>query len=152
MRVAILDNLRSAFNVGSVFRTCAALGYTEVALCGVTMRPPSPKLSETSRGADELVAWQFFPETIQAIEHYRAMGCVLTALEKCAQAADISTLLPQARRAWILGNEAHGIAEHVLAAADEIISLPVKSRQSSINVCCAFAAAAYVEALALVPS
>ena len=147
MRVAILDNLRSAFNVGSIFRTCAALAYTEVALCGVTMRPPSAKLSETSRGADELVAWQFFPQTALALDHYRGLGFVITALEKCDAARDIGTLETQQKRAWVLGNEAHGISRDVLDAADEIISLPVKSKQSSINVCCAFAAAAYVESL-----
>lgn len=145
MKVAILDNLRSAWNVGSVFRTARALGYDELALCGVTMTPPSPKLRETSRGMEDELPWKAFSKTQEALDHYRALGCRLVALELAENSVDFVdwTIPSEGSIAWVLGNEAKGVAAPLLEQVDEIVSLPMLSEQASINVACAFSAAAY---------
>jgi 23S rRNA (guanosine2251-2'-O)-methyltransferase len=147
MRVVILDNLRSAWNVGSIFRTAAALNYTEVALCGVCITPPSKKLTETSRGMEDVVAWKYFVKTEEAFRHYRQLGFQLIALESGCGAQSIEQYTPMENVAWILGNEAKGMDESILAQVDQMVELPLLSQQASINVACAFSATAYVDYL-----
>lgn len=143
MRVVICDNLRSAWNVGSIFRTASALSYDEVALCGVTMTPPSSKLKETSRGVEDVVPWRSFTETSSAFEYYRDQGFSLVALETGAASLSPTNWDAGDRVAWILGNEAKGIASELLSRVDEVLELPIRSEQASINVACAFSAMAY---------
>lgn len=145
MSVVILDNLRSAWNVGSIFRTAVALGFEELGLCGVTMRPPSPKLRETSRGMEDHISWRPFAHTIDGIAHYRSEGYQMVALETGPNALTFADWNPpeQQKIAWVVGNEAKGITEEVLALVDTCVALPMFSDQASINVSCAFSAAAY---------
>ena len=145
MRVVILDNLRSAWNVGSVFRTAAALNYQEVALCGVCITPPSKKLTETSRGMENLVPWRYFSHTLEALSYYKNMGCDLVALESGCCGISLNRSCYGENVAWVLGNEAKGMEREVLERMDHIVELPMLSAQASINVACAFAASAYVD-------
>lgn len=147
VRVAILDNLRSAYNVGSIFRTALALNYQELALCGVTMSPPSKKLSETSRGADRHIKWKHFSEIKDALIHYQERGFYCIALEKTDQAISIQNLASFSSLAWVVGNEALGVSKEVLDMAEQHCKLPILSEQSSINVSCAFSSAAYIDYL-----
>lgn len=144
MNVVILDNLRSAWNVGSVFRTALALGYEELALCGVTMTPPSPKLRETSRGAEEKLPWRAFPQTMDAVKAYQERGYHVVALETGPQSIAFDQWeAPESKIAWVLGNEAKGLPSEIIHQCDVSVVLPILSEQASINVSCAFAAAAY---------
>ena len=145
MRVVVLDNLRSAWNVGSVFRTAAALNYQEVALCGVCITPPSKKLSETSRGMENWIPWRYFAHTLEALDHYKNKGFDLVALESgCCGTSLIRSSYGESV-AWVLGNEAKGLGSEILERMDHIVELPMLSAQASINVACAFAASAYVD-------
>lgn len=148
LRVVICDNLRSAWNVGSVFRTASALAYDEVALCGVTMTPPSSKLNETSRGTEHLVPWRSFSRTSLAFEYYRNQGFSLVALESGVESQNPSDWQGGSRVAWIIGNEAKGIASELLLKVDRVLELPIKGDQASINVACAFSAMAYWDEMA----
>lgn len=146
-RVVILDNLRSAWNVGSIFRTAAALAFDEVALCGVTMTPPSKKLHETSRGTEDQQPWRSFPSTVEALEHYGKAGFSLVALDTAPQAeAFVEHRWPE-KVAIVLGNEAKGIDHRALELCDHVVELPMLNDRSGINVSCAFAAAAYANLL-----
>ena len=145
MRVVILDNLRSAWNVGSIFRTAAALNYHEVALCGVCITPPAKKLAETSRGMEDVVPWRYFTKTIEALQHYKDVGYELVALESGCQGLSIESSTLGSDVAWVVGNEAKGLDAEVLRSIDYIVELPMLSAQASINVACAFAASAYVD-------
>lgn len=147
MRVAILDNLRSAHNTGSVFRTASALAYEEIALCGVTIRPPSAKLRETSRGTEENLTWRSFKTTNEAIEYYRKSGYEIIALEVTEDAVPVHQLKAGKQCAFLVGNEAHGVGHESLRKADQITCLPMKNDRSGINVSCAFSAAAYIDHL-----
>lgn len=143
MRSVILDNLRSAWNVGSVFRTAAALQYGSIALCGVTITPPARKLRETSRGMEDHIEWNSFLTTSEAIAEYKSNDFKIVALESCESALPMQSWRPAAHVAFVLGNEALGVSESVLRQCDEVVALPMLSEQTGINVSCAFAAAAY---------
>lgn len=143
----ILDNLRSAWNVGSIFRTAAALNYHSIALCGVTITPPSDKLRETSRGMEEHIPWKSYLTTMPALIDYRKLGFKLVALEACELSKPIQNMATAEKVVFILGNEAMGVTPAILEACDDVIQLPLLSAQSSINVSCAFAAAAYYDVL-----
>ncbi|MBF0197798.1 MAG: hypothetical protein HQL32_08805 [Planctomycetes bacterium] len=143
MRVVILDNLRSAHNVGSIFRTASALQYSEVALCGVTITPPAKKLSDSSRGTDKLISWKSFSATSEAINHYQEIGFHVVALETCPESQPIQDMPKLDKLAWLVGNEAKGICPSLLPGLKHIYYLPMLSEQSGINVSCAFSSAAY---------
>ena len=141
--VVILDNLRSAFNVGSIFRTAECLGLGELALCGITAVPPHPKLVQTAMGTEDKVAWQHFDDSLQAIGHYRALGYQIVALETAETAESIFQASVHAPLALVLGNESLGLEQKVLQQADRVVMLPVQGWKNSLNVGVAFAVCAY---------
>ena len=143
MRAVILDNLRSAWNVGSVFRTAAALNYETIALCGVTITPPAKKIRQTSRGMEDQVCWEAYQNTSEAIDQYKDKGYAVVALETHSSSTIMNQWKPLNKVVFVIGNEAMGISKKVLEQCDHLIELPILSEQTGINVSCAFAAAAY---------
>lgn len=141
--VVILDNLRSAFNVGSIFRTAECLGLKELALCGITAVPPHPKLVQTAMGTEDRVTWQHFENSLLAIDHYRALGYQIAALETVETADSIFQAPVQTPMALVLGNESLGLEQHVLERVDRVVMLPVQGWKNSLNVGVAFAVCAY---------
>jgi tRNA G18 (ribose-2'-O)-methylase SpoU len=130
----ILDNLRSSFNVGSIFRASDCLGVGELALCGITDRPPSVKLARTAMGTIESVAWSHFETTKAAVEHYRARGWRVYALETAHGAVDLRTLSDFENTAFVFGNEEFGVSEEVLSLCDACVEIPMMGVKNSLNV------------------
>lgn len=132
--VLILDNLRSAFNVGSIFRSAECLGLKELWLCGITATPDNPALAKTARGTADRVAWRHFKDTREALVEARNQGRALYALETGPQATSVFAagfILPLA---LVLGNESLGLADGVLRLCDRIVCLPVQGWKNSLNV------------------
>ena len=130
----ILDRLRSAYNVGNVFRVAEAARVEEIAACGYTACPPHIKLEKTARGCDKLVPCLHFETAAEAIQDYRGRGYAIYGVEtvenaECYWAADIRFPC-----ALVLGNEALGVSEEALALCDGFISLPTFGCKNSINV------------------
>lgn len=151
-RVVLCDNLRSAHNVGSIFRTASALAYLEIALCGVCAIPEGgggKKLTKSARGEENRLSWRAFENTNDAVEYYKGLGFEIAALESDPKGIAIKDFKPALSQAWIVGNEALGISPDILKKAQHIVSLPVRDEMSSINVSCAFSAAAYIDQLFL---
>lgn len=130
----VLDRLRSAYNVGNLFRVAEATRVERIIACGYTAAPPHPKLSKTARGCDELVACEQQPDAISAIMQLKQQGYTIYGLETAAQA----TLYWEAKisfpAALVLGNEALGISGEALAECDEFLYLPALGAKNSINV------------------
>lgn len=141
--VIILDNLRSVFNVGSIFRSAECLALGELALCGITPLPSHPNMAKTSMGTCDRVAWTQFQETSQAITHYRKAGYSIYALETAQDAVSVFDFKPQLPMALVIGNESLGISQDVLALCDGYLALPVLGWKNSLNVGVAFAVTAY---------
>jgi tRNA G18 (ribose-2'-O)-methylase SpoU len=134
--VLVLDNVRSALNTGSIFRTADAFAIEALYLCGITAKPPGNELRKTALGAEESVTWYAYADTVMALEELRQKGYTLIAAEQ----TDKSILLqhikpdPSKKYAIILGNEVNGVSEAALALCDNCVEIPQAGSKHSLNV------------------
>jgi len=130
--ILVLDNLRSAFNVGAIVRTAECFGITKLYFCGYT--PDNERVAKTAMGTRELVAVTHFKTTEAAIETLRSEKRYIYALETVENADSIYECEYQYSSALIVGNEALGIAQKILQLADQIIEIPLSGWKNSLNV------------------
>jgi tRNA G18 (ribose-2'-O)-methylase SpoU len=141
--VAVLDNIRSLHNVGSIFRTADAAGVGKLFLCGMTGAPPRQEIRKAALGAEETVPWEYFRQTSEAVAKLKSEGYYLIALENAPNSVDYRRAAYQFPLALIIGHEYHGISPDILARCDAVISLPMRGMKSSLNVAVAFGVAVY---------
>jgi tRNA G18 (ribose-2'-O)-methylase SpoU len=141
--ITILDHIRSAHNVGSIFRTSDGANIAELYLCGYTPTPPHRHLSKTALGAVDTVPWQHFATVPDAIEAARAAGAQLVAMEFTDDSELIYDFEPRFPMALILGNETNGLSAEIRAACDATVHLPMYGHKSSLNVSVAYGVAVY---------
>ena len=130
----ILDNLRSAHNIGSVFRTADAFLTDKIYLCGITACPPNREISKTALGAAESVAWQYCENTLQAIEDCKAAGYQIVVIEQTTESVILDDFNPEGPVALVFGNEVNGVSEAVLPACDAAVEIPQFGTKHSFNV------------------
>lgn len=130
----VLDRLRSAHNVGNIFRLADAVGANEIICCGYTAAPPHPKLVKTAMGADKTVPFRSFPTAADALRELKAEGCKAVAVETLETACDAWKFDYPDKIALLLGNEALGISPDALELCDAAVSLPMFGTKVSINV------------------
>lgn len=138
----VLENIRSAFNVGAVFRTAECFGATEIVLCGYTPDPGDEKTAKTSMGTGSDVSWRRFDRATDAIETLKAAGYTVVALETVQGAETLGRFEFPERTALLLGNERFGVSPDILARADALCRIPLRGRKNSLNVGIAFGIAA----------
>lgn len=132
--VLILDRLRSAYNVGNVFRVAEAARVGEIAACGYTAAPPHEKLEKTACGCDRLVPCRHFETAAEAIREYRSRGYAIYGVETVEGARWYWEAAYRFPCALVLGNEALGVSEEALALCDDFVCLPAFGCKNSINV------------------
>ncbi len=131
----VLDRLRSAHNVGNIFRIADAVGAKEIIACGYTPAPPHLKLAKTAMGADQMVPCRHFETSLDAVKALREEGVKeILAIESEGESVCAWEKQYQFPLALILGNEAFGIAQETIEACDGIVSLPMFGQKNSINV------------------
>ncbi len=135
----VLDNLRSAFNVGSIFRTADAARLSGIYTCGYTAHPPHPKLDKTALGTLSYIETCHFATTVQAIEHLRARQVPVWALETTSQSRCYTEPDYPRPLALIVGNEALGVDRAALERCDELVEIPMYGYKNSLNVAAASA-------------
>lgn len=139
----VLDNLRSAFNVGSIFRTADAGAAERIHLCGMTAHPPNLKLKKTALGALDYVPWTYHASTTEAIRALRAQGVVSIAIE-ALEGAELHTTFPWPKPvAIVFGNEVTGVRPDALEMCDGIVKIPMLGYKQTINVATAFGVVMY---------
>jgi tRNA G18 (ribose-2'-O)-methylase SpoU len=141
--IVILDNLRSVFNIGSIFRTAECLGLQAIWLCGICATPDNPALHKTAMGTSDRIAWRHFAETREAIETAKVEEYCVYALETAQESKSVFACGFDIPMALVVGNESLGIAPAVLELCDQYVALPVLGWKNSLNVGVAFAVAAY---------
>lgn len=141
--VVVLDNIRSAYNVGAMFRTADAFRIEGLAVCGVSPYPPSPLIHKTALGAEEAVDWKHFGSAVEAVEGLKKKGYLVCGLEITHSSVDIRTfVVPRGQKvALVVGNEVHGVEEEVLRLCDECVEIPQRGTKHSLNVASAAAIA-----------
>jgi 23S rRNA (guanosine2251-2'-O)-methyltransferase len=134
--IAVLENIRSAYNVGSVFRTADAFLLEAVFIIGYTAIPPHKEIKKTALGAEDSVTWKHFANTTAAIEELRIMGYKVFAVEQ----AENSLKLQQAnfesdeKIAVIFGNEVTGVEQQTILQCDGCIEIPQLGMKHSLNI------------------
>lgn len=134
MPLFILDNLRSAFNVGSVFRTAESISPCGVILTGICCRPGNRKLAHTSRGTHAEVPWRYFTNVVEAAEWAMESGRTLVAVENSPDAVEIWDARIPLSSAFILGNEALGLCSELSDMAQMHVMFPQSGQRRCINV------------------
>ncbi len=143
--VALLDNIRSIHNVGSMFRTADGAGLAHLYLAGITATPAHPKLAKAALGAHETVPWSYFANGVEAAAELRRRGYRLWALERLQSAdADTPPHPPlSGKLALVVGNERAGVDPGILAQCDAVLSLPMTGHKFSLNAAVAFGIGVY---------
>ena len=138
--VVVLDDVRSMYNVGSVFRTADAFRVQSICLCGITAQPPHPEIHKTALGAEDTVDWVYFKTAMDAVNQLKAEGYTIFSIEQCegsTQLQDLQIPSPQhssSRFAIILGNEVKGVNQEVVNASHYCLEIPQFGTKHSLNV------------------
>ena len=160
MKVAVLDNLRSVYNVGSIFRTCNAVGIEKIYLCGTTPTPLDKKgikrkdFTKVALGAEENVAWEYNDDSRFMIHDLRSKGYYIISLEQAEGSVDYKDVNIKSSSAngygetrenvaFVIGNEVDGIGKEILDESDVIAEIPMLGTKESLNVTIAFGIAVY---------
>ena len=130
----ILDNLRSAYNVGAIFRTGDAFLVEKLLLCGITAHPPNSKLKKTAMSSERYVPWEYIRETSDVLHSLKEKGIKILCCERTQNSTPLGVFRPTFPCAVVFGNEAEGLPENVLALSDEIIEIPMRGFKNSLNV------------------
>ena len=136
----ILHDLRSAHNVGSIFRTADAAGVGKIFLVGTTPTPvdrfgrAQKDIAKTALGAENEVAWEYMNTFEQAVEKVRGEGGRLVAVEQDTRAIDYRMYHTEEPTTYVFGNEVDGLSHKVLSAVDAIVEIPMQGSKESLNV------------------
>lgn len=139
----LLENIRSAYNVGSIFRTCDSAGVDHLLLTGYTAIPPHPKLSKTALGSTTSVKWTHHCSGPLAVKHLKSQGISLISFEPLPHATSLFAYQYPRPACLIFGHEESGISPELLALSDQIIQIPHFGIKDSLNVASAAAIAIY---------
>lgn len=134
--VVVLDNVRSALNVGSVFRTSDAFRVEKIMLCGITATPPNPEIRKTAIGAEQSVDFEYFKNTVEAVENLKNGGYKIFAVEQAKESIPLNALnlLGVEKLALVFGNEVKGVDEAVMELCEKCIEIPQFGTKHSLNV------------------
>lgn len=138
--IVVLDNVRSAQNVGSAFRTADAFCVEAVFLCGISCTPPHKEIQKTALGAQNSVDWQYFATPAELVSELKRRGYYIIAVEQTTNSTKLQSVHVDvhAKYALLFGNEVTGVSDDLLAVADDCVEIPQFGTKHSFNVsvCC----------------
>ena len=134
--IAVLENVRSAYNVGSVFRTADAFLIEAVYICGYTAYPPHKEIRKTALGADETVRWKHFRNITEALQEVRELGYKVYAVEQAMDSYKLQAISyePDEKIAVVFGNEVTGVEQTTIEQCDGCIEIPQLGMKHSLNI------------------
>lgn len=132
----VLDDVRSLYNVGSVFRSSDAFRVEAVYLCGITATPPHPELHKTALGGEDSVAWRYFNTATEAVQSLHDEGVTVYSIEQVEGSTKLQNLQldTDKRYAVVLGNEVKGVHQEVVDMSDGCLEIPQFGTKHSLNV------------------
>lgn len=132
--VLVLDNIRSLYNVGSMFRTADGFGVSKIWLCGITGTPEQHGVQKVALGAEKSVAWEYAAHTWRVVEELKKKGYTTVGLECSDDAVDLSVFAPKVPLALIVGNEIRGLTPALRKRLDAVVKIPMFGIKESFNV------------------
>lgn len=132
--VAVLDNIRSLHNVGSVFRSADAFAIEAIYLCGITACPPHREINKTALGATESVDWHYVENTVDCLKMLREKGYETICVEQTDQSIHLQHFTPSGPTALVFGNEVDGVSDEALPLCTAAVELPQAGTKHSLNV------------------
>ena len=134
--VLVLDNVRSAYNVGSAFRTADAFGVDKVYLCGICAAPPSVEIHKTALGAEDSVEWEHCSDTVETVQRLKDGGYTVVSVEQTQNSRCLSGFKREAGKkyALVFGNEVDGVQQDVVDRSDFALEIPQQGTKHSLNV------------------
>jgi len=134
--IVILDNIRSAHNVGSIFRTCDAFLIDKIILCGITAIPPNKEIRKTALGSSESVDWRYYKNTEEVIMKLKKKDYQIIAVEQANKSIKLESFRPENKKRYaiIFGNEIKGISQKIIDNSDSVIEIPQFGTKHSLNV------------------
>ncbi|MDD3375102.1 MAG: RNA methyltransferase [Candidatus Omnitrophica bacterium] len=139
----VLNNIRSLYNVGSIFRTADGAGFEKIWLCGITGTPPNAMISKTALGAEEVVDWEQRNSASELIEDLKAQGYKIFVLEQADTSISFEKIKAYGPVCLVLGNEIEGVSEDVANLCDQAVEIEMSGIKNSLNVSVAFGIMAY---------
>lgn len=134
--VVVLDNIRSAHNVGSAFRTADSFKVDKIWLCGICAVPPSAEIHKSALGAEDSVEWVHSADTMEAVRRLKEDGYRIVSVEQTVGSVMLDSFAPQKgeKYALVFGNEVAGVSQDVVDASDFSIEIPQYGTKHSLNV------------------
>lgn len=134
--VIVLDDVRSAYNVGSIFRTADAFRVSGIYICGISARPPHKDISKTALGATDSVEWKYFHDAQEAVKSLKDEGYNVYAIEQVDESISLDQFQPESgsKIALIFGHEVFGVKEELFSLTDGCLEIPQFGTKHSFNV------------------
>ena len=135
--IVVLDNVRSLYNIGSVFRTSDAFKIEKIMLCGITATPASSlvEIHKTALGAEQTVEWEYYEKTSDAVKKLKSVGFIPVAVEQVENSNKLDEYrIPFSKYALIFGNEVKGVQQEVVDMCDMSLEIPQYGTKHSLNV------------------
>ncbi len=132
--IVILENIRSAYNVGSVFRTCDAFLIEAIYITGYSAKPPHKEIKKTALGAEETVAWKYFKTAAEAIREAKEKGYKVFAVEQAKESISLQKFSEQEGIAFVFGNEVSGVEQSTIQLCEGCVEIPQLGMKHSLNI------------------
>ncbi|MDO8468384.1 MAG: RNA methyltransferase [Candidatus Peribacter sp.] len=132
--VVLAHNIRSLWNVGSLFRTSDSFNIEKMFLTGYTAAPSRREISKTALGAEEFVSWEKAEDPVKVIAKLKKQGFTIVALEQARGAVDLQAYVPPSKACLILGHEVLGVPKELLKLCDAVVHIPMHGKKESLNV------------------
>ena len=132
----VLDNIRSAHNVGSVFRSGDSFKADKIWLCGICATPPSAEIHKSALGAEFSVEWEYAPDTLELVKRLHEQGYIVLSVEQAVNSISLDTFVPEKGKkyALVFGNEVDGVQQEVVDASDGVLEIPQYGTKHSLNI------------------
>ncbi len=141
--LGLLDNIRSLYNVGSIFRTADAVRLQKLYLTGITGYPPRKEIDKTALGAVETVPWEYTKDSVPLVRGLKAQGVRIVVLEHTSESRSFREVSYQFPTCLVVGNEVFGVSDELIDLADQAIEIPMFGSKQSLNVTIAFGIVVY---------
>ncbi len=138
--ILILHDIRSAHNVGSLFRTADAVGISYIYMSSTTPAPIDrfgryrSDIAKTALGAEKTIPWEHYTDLLVLIEELQMKGYRCVAIEQSPRAVDYKSVVDTGKTAFIVGNEVEGLSDEILKQATLVAEIPMKGEKESLNV------------------